>query len=659
MNTNNLDYIYLDNKQDSSYSPSSSSSSSSLSSSSPSSSNSPSSSKNKSSNSRTNQYNKKNSKNKELEENIEKLTNSDFNRMFQSNAYSQFKEKIKEILIKEYEIPVYEKLIELKRSRGNKKEYEVGLKGHYEGLLKLKKDTEKSMFQIKQYLDYIESNTVSNNKFSPYLIGFESRYKMGDVVIPDILGITIKERPELKEKFMYFIFILVKQFLDNINFLYLSINKLVEDLPVMIDDLENSNNISLNLCKYYNDTPEMKALKNINNYYNLLSDIIDNGRFNINKLFNDTPSKKENKNKKGGGYDDDRKKKKSLSKKEKALRSLLDYKNKDKKLFSDYNKKGDVYDKKVKYILKYEKMIAEDSKKRDVDINKYDTLKEILRKSWKNIFTKKLKKNLEDLQQIAQLPSNANLPNSIFVPKKINSIEDIVNELINYKNNSVDKEDKQYLNDICKQIKDMEPLGKFTKIVELCDVSSSLTIKDFYTGKDIPTSESIRSDERELQYFYGVRKLYKCYEKYYQNYNINNLPLFSDSKIEQKKIGLNILRGIGNYSSIVRLFLNDSIKRAYMNDVMVRERNRIEKLKIEEEERKKRDRQDQPVKNQREKDEQFKKNHIGNKGDKFKNKIERINEEIKKATNNKVKKKLEDLKLKIISLQKEGKPIKI
>ena len=202
------------------------------------------------------------------------------------------------------------------------------MKGHYEGLLKLKKDTEKSMFQIKQYLDYIESNTVSNNKFSPYLIGFESRYKMGDVVIPDILGITIKERPELKEKFMYFIFILVKQFLDNINFLYLSINKLVEDLPVMIDDLENSNNISLNLCKYYNDTPEMKALKNINNYYNLLSDIIDNGRFNINKLFNDTPSKKENKNKKGGGYDDDRKKKKSLSKKEKALRSLLDYKNK-------------------------------------------------------------------------------------------------------------------------------------------------------------------------------------------------------------------------------------------------------------------------------------------------------------------------------------------
>ena len=48
----------------------------------------------------------------------------------------------------------------------------------------------------------------------------------------------------------------------------------------------------MRLCEYYNNQPKMKALLNINNYYHLLSDIIDNGKFNLNKLFSESNSKK-------------------------------------------------------------------------------------------------------------------------------------------------------------------------------------------------------------------------------------------------------------------------------------------------------------------------------------------------------------------------------
>lgn len=220
--------------------------------------------------------------------------------MFQSNAYSQFKTQVREVLIKEYETPVYEALSRIKRIRGEK-EYEEGLKKHYDGLIKLKKDTEKSMYQIRQYLDYIEVNKESNNQFLPYLIGFESRYKMGEVIIPDILGFTIKNRPELKEKYMDFIFMMVKQFLGDLGYLYISIDTLKDYLPQARATLIDEYDISLKLCDYYNDTPQMRALKNINNYFNLLSDILDNGKFNINKFFSDSSTKKETEKIKKGG----------------------------------------------------------------------------------------------------------------------------------------------------------------------------------------------------------------------------------------------------------------------------------------------------------------------------------------------------------------------
>jgi hypothetical protein len=650
---NSLDLYYLNyNKPNNS---SSSSSSSSMSSSSMSSS---SEKTNTSINKNSkNSKNTKNTKNKEIDENISTLTNYNYNSMFQSNLYSDFKEKVREILIKEYEIPVYEALIRIKERRLDK-EYEEGLKRHYDELMKLKKDTEKSMFQIRQYLDYIEANNESNNKFLPYLFGFESRYKMGEVIIPDILGFTKKNRPELKEKYMDFIFILVTQFLGNLGYLYLSIKKLKDYLPKKIEELINNTDISLDLCKYYNDNNEMKALKNINNYYNLLSDIIDNGRFNINKFLSDSTTKKEDILKKGGAPA--AKTKQPSFPTPSSWSKLFGIKSKTKSYLSEENKKGDSYDKKVKYILKYESLSLKDSKK--VNISNYDLLKNELKEGGKKIFIGKLDKDLRTLIKSKIFPF-------------LLDISEVIDELTN-KTSTRNIKDREYFNNILREIKDLQPIGKFTKIVELCEPDSSLSYRDFYTGKEITSNEVLTSEERNYKYYFGIRKLFKLIDKYYINYSIKNLPLSSDSnKTEQKKIGLNILKGIGNYSSIIRVFLNESLIKIYNNDVLVRERNKNNKiksnLKLKENQIKNQKSQNQiknlksqniKSKNQNIKSQNIKSQNqnqnlksqninqnIKSKNILVKQKLNKINKEILIAKNNIVKKKLTQLKNKIIT----------
>ena len=617
---NNLDLVYLNYIPPvNSYTTSSSSSSSTT----------YSKNENKRNYNKKNQTNQKNQKNREIEENLSKLTNSNYNRMFQSNAYSEFKAKVREELRKVYD-KQYEGLMRAKRIRPEK-EYEEGLKRHYEGLKKMKTETEKSMYQIRQYLDYIEVNKNSNNQFLPYLIGFESRYKIGEITIPDIIGFTVKNRPEIRDQYMGFIFMMVKQFLGDLGYLYISIDTLFQYLGPAISELINSEKLSLELCKYYNDTSEMKALYNINNYYNLLSDILDNGKFNINKFFSDKSTKKDEKNKQKGGNS-------------KLLASLLGksslIKKKSSSLFNN-NKKGDAYEKKVKYILKNEALSLKDPK--IASTSKFDSLKKLLKDSGKRIFIEKLRKDLEDLFKTSPLKATSH----------IKDIQDIIDELTNKTSKNLDKDEKKFLEDTLKQIKNLSPKGKFTDIVELCDTGKSyLSIRDFYTGKEHSFTETASSDD--LKYFNNIRKLYKLYEKFYNNYGIKYLPLSSDSKTAQKKIGLNILKGIGNYCSIVREFLVDSIRRVESNDILVREKERVEHLKREKEERNQRERQEKQERNQREKqnrqekpDKQENKPKV-NKNELLKKKIERINKEIAVAKSNAVKKKLEELKLKIM-----------
>jgi len=430
--------------------------------------------------------------------------------------------------------------------------------------------------------------------------------------------------------------------LGDLGYLYESIDTLYEYLVKEIPNLINSKDISLKLCEYYKETPEMKALYNINNYYNLLSDILDNGKFNINKFFSDPSAKKEDKIKRGGGPT----KTKQSSQQSSFLKAFgLSSFGKKKSSLLNGNKKGDSNDKKAIYILKNEALSLKDP--RIASTSKLDSLKKLLKDKGKEIFTDKLRKDLKDLiaKNLLDFPSK---------PTSITSIQDIIDELTNKPNNNLSKEDKKYLNEVLIQIKS-NPDGSFTEIVELCDTGKSyLSIRDFYTGKEHAFSETASSGD--LKYYNDIRKLYKLYEKFYNTYGIKNLPLSSDSKTAQKKIGLNILKGIGNYCSIVREFLIESIRRVESNEVLVREKERVERLKREKEERNQRDRQEKQERNQREKqDKPVKQENQENQNKKsvnknalLKKKIEKINKEIAEAKSNVVKKKVEELKLKIM-----------
>ena len=646
---NNLDLRYLNySTPTTSYTPSSSSTSSSPSQSTTYSKNN--SQRNSNKKNETNKTNQKNLKNKELNENLTKLTNSNYNRMFQSNAYSQFKTQVREELRKVTE-KQYEGLMRIKSLRQDKR-YEEGIKMQYEKLKKMKTETEKSMYQIREYLDYIEVNKNSNNQFLPYLIGFESRYKIGEIVIPDIIGFTIKNRPEIRDQYMWFIFMMVQQFLGDLGYLYESIDILYEYFVKEIPNLINSDAISLKLCEFYKDTPEMKALYNINNYYNLLSDILDNGKFNINKFFSDPSAKKEDKIKRGGAPTKTKQSSQQASA-YKFLSSFSPFAKKKLSLLND-NKKGDAYEKKVKYILKNEALSLKEPAIGST--SKFDKLKKDLKDNGKVIFTEKLRKDLEKLDKFKTL-KYTDIPESLHIPDltDIKDIKEIIIELTTSQKSTLKHITKSYLNDILEKIKNLSPKGSFTEIVELCDTGKSyLSIRDFYTGKEHAFSETASSDD--LKYYNNIRKLYKLYEKFYNTYGIKNLPLSSDSKTTQKKIGLNILKGIGNYCSIVREFLIESIRRVESNEVLVREKERVERLKREKEERNQRNRQNKQERNQREKQEkpvkQEKEENQNkkqvNKNALLKKKIEKINKEIAEAKSNAVKKKLEELKLKIM-----------
>jgi hypothetical protein len=647
-NYNNLDYLNY-NTPTTSYTTTSSSSSST----SPSTTYSKNESQiNSNQTNKKNQTNKTNQKNKELQENLSKLSNSNYNRMFQSNAYSQFKTLVREELRKVTE-KQYEGLMRIKSLRQDKR-YEEGIKMQYEKLKKIKTETEKSMYQIREYLDYIEVNKNSNNQFLPYLIGFESRYKIGEITIPDIIGFTVKNRPEIRDQYMWFIFMMVKQFLGDLGYLYGSIDTLYDHLVKEIPKLMDSKDISLKLCEFYKETPEMKALYNINNYYNLLSDILENGKFNINKFFSDPSTKKEDKIKKGGGPTKTKQSSQQASA-YKFLSSFSPFAKKKSSLLNN-NKKGDAYEKKVKYILKNEALSL---RKPEIgSTSKFDTLKKYLKDKGKVIFMGKLEKDLENLPKFTttgytDIPASSHNPDL----NDIKDIKGIISELTTSQKSTLKNTTKSYLNDILIQIKS-NPNGKFTEIVELCDtVKSYLSIRDFYTGKEHAFSETASSDD--LKYYNNIRKLYKLYEKFYNTYGIKNLPLSSDSKTAQKKIGLHILKGIGNYCSIVREFLVDSIRRVESNDVIIREKERVERLKREKEERNQRNQQNKQERNQREKQEKPEKQEKQekqenqnkkpvNKNELLKKKIEKINKEISEAKSNVVKKKLEELKLKIM-----------
>jgi hypothetical protein len=499
------------------------------------------------------------------------LPNTVYNKMFISNDFKNTNNFIIEFLKKNYENKIFDKLQKIKLR--SLKEYEDLLKYIYEKSINMKKTTEKTMYSINKYLDFI---IISNNGISSsYLSGYENKYKIDEIIIPDLIGFTSKESQLLKEN-IEFIFKLINNFLKLDSFkLSSSIDNLLELIPKKLIDDEK---IFLEKDDYSKEN--INLIENINNFYYLLSSFLENGKFNLNKFLGITKSKNTIK---VGGSNSNIFYKKLLEKKllelEKNKKDKKDKKDKE-------DKKPDDIDKKVKYILNYESIVN------DVNIKNYESLKENLRKKWwKEKFDSILKIDLETLKNNSNKILDFKNKNGITFDKTLLShelkngdINTIIKKLKKI-DKSISKQDSIYLNGILENIFSDEN----SLILHIFNPESSnkfLNLIDFYTSKKINTSEIMKKDD----YINFIQIIYSQYEKNYQNYEIQDLlPLKSNfqEKKDQQKISINILKGIGNYCNIIRKFLQDTEKRIYLNDVMIKERNQLNKLKREKNEKEK------------------------------------------------------------------------
>jgi len=499
------------------------------------------------------------------------LPNTVYNKMFISNDFKNTNNFIIEFLKKNYENKIFDKLQKIKLR--SLKEYEELLKYIYEKSINMKKITEKTMYSINKYLDFI---IISNNGISSsYLSGYENKYKIDEIIIPDLIGFTSKESQLLKEN-IEFIFKLINNFLKLDSFkLSSSIDYLLELIPKKLIDDEK---IFLEKDDYSKEN--INLIENINNFYYLLSSFLENGKFNLNKFLGITKSKNTIK---VGGSNSNNIYKKLLEKKllelEKNKKDKKDKKDKE-------DKKTDDIDKKVKYILNYESIVN------DVNIKNYESLKENLRKKWwkekfdsiLKIDLEKLKNNLNKIPDFINKNGNTFDKTSLSHELKNGDINTIIKKLKKI-DKSISKQDSIYLNGILENIFSSEDSLIF-KIYNPESSNKFLNLIDFYTSKKINTSEIMKKDD----YINFIQIIYSEYEKYYQNYEIKDLlPLksnFQEQK-DQQKISINILKGIGNYCNIIRKFLQDTEKRIYLNDVMIKERNQLNKLKREKNEKEK------------------------------------------------------------------------
>jgi hypothetical protein len=536
------------------------------------------------------------------------LSNEAYNRMFASNNYRNMNDKII-IVLQNNENKTFEYYNYIKLKRGLK-EYEDFLKGQLEIKVNQKKETEKTMFAVKKYLDYVKS--TNNGVASPYLGGFENKYKIDEVTIPDLIGITKKETQVLNEN-ISFIFLLVNAFLkaNKTKNLYTCIESLLTFIGGKIIILEP---IFIKEEDY--DKNDINIIQNINNLYFLLSSLLDNGKFNLSKFLGIVKSKSTNK---VGGTSNSNILKKMIARSKNKSKS----KNKNKKSSLSTNKKTDDIDKKVKYILSYYAILNP-----DINTKQYEDLKEKLRKTWwKEKFDLVLKDSLEKLGLDTNytgipklLDSNGNVVNltssNLSQELQRGNINTIIKKL-KVRNSSISKDDSTYLKGILKNMFDRSDY--FLQIYNPQNSNNFLTLKDFYTSKKINTSETLKPDE----YIDIIQKIYSTYEKHYQKYELQDLLPERSNVQEQKdqqRVGISILRGIGNYCNIARKFIENTLKRIYSNDVMVmvRERNRINKLQ---------------------KEQQYKPQQPINKIKKMKKKLKKIKKIIKIIKKKKIKKK--------------------
>jgi len=494
--------------------------------------------------------------------------NNKLDKYFNKNkmGMTEFRNEFKDLLVKDYERPFIAELQRIRKSRGDD-EYRANLLAIHKNFIKMREDSETSMTRIKQYLDYMDyidnnESTNKNNKSRIYIPGLESRIKLDEIILPDLLGFTSVTRPEKREEYSNFILKMIRNFLGFGNHtLTQSIRSLNEYILSTKQGIINSNEINMKFCDYFYENDFMKPLLYINSYYDLF-EMLHKGRFNLNtfmKMKNESskttkPRKTDNKNylKRlfSGGVGSLRKLL-SLSGKKGSTRSTL--------LNSNRRILGGEIDKKIKKMLEQEKISSLRNNKRDT-VN-LEELKKLLQTSGIQIFKEKLEKNIEFV-----LKTCSNLTAGI-------TRKDIIDKIYSTSAKTgvagATKVTIQDINNIFQCIKDSN--SYFSKILDIgIDHSGSniITIKDFYTNKDRDIKKGSNSNKNDIGLYKIFKNLYRGYYDYYTKYKFEYLPLSEDSKINKKKIAIRILNGLGVYLSVLREMLVLLIDKLLSDEVM-------------------------------------------------------------------------------------------
>jgi len=164
-----------------------------------------------------------------------------------SNIYIKLKSDLKNRLDRDVNKPFIENLRLIKKLRGNDEYYEI-IKKILKEILKQKVNTEKSLKEVKKYIDYMDIKNNKNGIPRLLLPGLENESKLGVILLPDLLSFTKTSFHE--ERYRDLLTLMARTFLG-----LKSDETMISSIKLLTNHLKNINqddrkNLNINLEKY-------------------------------------------------------------------------------------------------------------------------------------------------------------------------------------------------------------------------------------------------------------------------------------------------------------------------------------------------------------------------------------------------------------------------
>lgn len=453
------------------------------------------------------------SDNKKIMNQVKKSINKFKNLSGSKNTYNTFKKKLQLELIENVEKQFIIEIQRIKSTR-SKEEYISDLNRIMQAIVKDRIETEKSLINVKKYLDYMELK----NETKPRLLlpGLESETKLEPLILPDLLGFT-KSKVQ-RETYGDLIMNMVQSFLGFTTTLYDAMKQLLEYIKnpeISTDTLSIKLDEKLKL-------QSMKPLRKLKIYYNLLR-MLEIGKFNLNDIIN-TKEKEEDYR-----FKNEPIKTSFGDKRDKRDRGDRRGKKFDKKSFKGKKRfrggEGNVpFGQMINYILSKE-LPGEDF----LEINKK--------------FQRELKEGgLQILKKYVINDSSSNSDSYNFIVKPENKC------LAKYKATDFSSTS---CDGPAKTIGNLFEKNSLLKLQAEKNLNKDkIELADFYNGEDfslaIGKTPEGNSETNGYRMFFMT---YIGYEKYYSNYQLEKL-LKPITGLESFMDGLRIVNGLGIYLTV-------------------------------------------------------------------------------------------------------------